>query len=43
MGADLVRALRFRGIDVTAAPDAGMIRRNDADHLRLATGQGACL
>ena len=37
MDGDVVRGLRSRGIDIVAAADAGMIRRQDEDHLRLAT------
>jgi hypothetical protein len=35
MDADLVHALRIRGVDVTSALEEGMIRRSDADHLEL--------
>jgi hypothetical protein len=31
------------GIDVVTTADAGMIRRQDDDHLRLATAQGRAL
>jgi hypothetical protein len=43
MDGDVVRGLRSRGIDVVTAADAGMIRRRDEDHLRLATAQGRTL
>lgn len=43
MDGDLVRGLRFRGIDVMTAADAGMIRRKDDEHLSLATQQGRVL
>jgi hypothetical protein len=43
MDGDVVRGLRSRGIDVVSAADAGMIRRQDEDHLRLATAQGRAL
>jgi len=35
----LVRALRARGVDVTTALDAGMIERDDVEHLSFATDQ----
>jgi len=43
MDADLVRALRIRGLDVTTALEQGMIRRADSDHLEYATSQGRAL
>jgi hypothetical protein len=43
MDGDVVRGLRPRGIDVVTAAEAGMIRRQDEDHLRLATVQGRAL
>ena len=43
MDGDVVRGLRSRGIDVVTAADAGMIRRKDEDHLRLATVQSRAL
>ena len=43
MDGDVVRGLRSRGIDVVTAAEAGMIRRQDEDHLRLATVQGRAL
>ena len=43
MDGDVVRGLRSRGVDVVTAADAGMIRRRDEDHLRLATVQGRAL
>jgi len=43
MDGDFVRGLRSRGIDVVTAADAGMIRRKDEEHLRLATLQGRAL
>jgi hypothetical protein len=39
----LVRALRARGADVLTALEAGMIEREDADHLAYATQQGRVL
>jgi hypothetical protein len=39
MDADLVHALRIRGVDVTTALEQGMIRRADSEHLELATSQ----
>jgi predicted nuclease of predicted toxin-antitoxin system len=36
----LVRALRARGVDVMTALDAGMIEREDREHLDYATQQG---
>jgi hypothetical protein len=43
MDGDVVRGLRSRGIDVVTAAEAGMIRRQDEDHLRLATVQSRAL
>ena len=43
MDADLVHALRIRGVDVTTALEQGMIRRDDIEHLELATLQGRAL
>ncbi len=43
MDADLVRALRIRGVDVTTALEQGMIRRDDIDHLEFANSQGRAL
>jgi len=43
MDQDLVRALRVRGVDVTTALEAGMIARDDKDHLEYATRQGRAL
>jgi hypothetical protein len=37
MRRSLVRALRARGVDVITALDAGMIEREDVDHLDYAT------
>ena len=39
----LLRALRSRGIDVTSAYDAGMIRGSDEEQLEVATQQGRVL
>jgi len=39
----LVRELRARGVDVLTALEAGMIERNDSEHLRYATAQGRVL
>ena len=39
----LVQALRARGVVVITALDAGMIERDDADHLDYATEQGSVL
>ena len=36
----LVQALRARNVDVITALDAGMIEREDAEHLDYATEQG---
>jgi hypothetical protein len=43
MDADLVHALRIRGVDLITALEQGMIRRDDADHLELAASQGRVL
>lgn len=43
MDADLIHALRIRGVDLVTALEQGMIRRDDADHLELATSQGRVL
>jgi len=43
MRRSLVRALRARGVDVITALDAGMIEREDVDHLDYATQQGRVL
>lgn len=43
MDADLIHALRIRGVDVTSALEQGMIRRPDSDHLEFATSQGRVL
>ena len=43
MDGDLVRGLRSRAIDLITATDAGMIRREDEDHLGLATSQSRTL
>lgn len=43
MDADLVRALRIRGVDVTSALEQRMIRRDDIDHLEFANSQGRAL
>ena len=37
MDKDLMRALRARGVDVRSASDAGMVEREDHDHLVRAT------
>lgn len=39
----LVRELRARGADVLTALEAGMIERDDRDHLDYATAQGRAL
>ena len=39
----LVQALRARNVDVVTALDAGMIEREDAEHLDCATEQGRVL
>ena len=43
MSRSLVRALRSRGVDVMTALDAGMIGRDDVDHLDFAAQQGRVL
>lgn len=43
MRRSLVRALRARGVDVVTALDAGMIEREDWEHLDYATEQGRVL
>jgi hypothetical protein len=43
MDADLIHALRIRGVDVTSALEQGMIRRLDSEHLEFATSQGRVL
>lgn len=43
MDADLVHALRIRGVDVTTALEQKMIRRDDIEHLELATSQRRAL
>ena len=43
MDADLVHALRIRGIEVTTALEQKMIRHDDTEHLELATSQGRAL
>lgn len=43
MDADLVHALRIRGVDLSTALEQGMIQRDDRDHLELATSQGRVL
>jgi hypothetical protein len=43
MDQTLVRALRARGVDVLTALEAGMIERDDADHLAYATARGRVL
>ena len=37
--ADLLKALRLRGIDVVAAPEAGLVGRADEEQIRWATQQ----
>ncbi|MBM3239910.1 hypothetical protein FJZ31_26800 [Candidatus Poribacteria bacterium] len=39
----LVEALRMRGIDVLTALEAGMIERDDSEHLDYATEHGRVL
>ena len=39
----LVEALRSRGVDVETAFEAGMIERDDAEHMAYAATQGYCL
>lgn len=43
MDLDLIHALRIRGVDLATALEQGMVRRDDADHLQLATSQGRVL
>ena len=43
MRRSLARALRNRGVDMETALDAGMIEREDAEHLDYATQQGRVL
>ena len=43
MHRSLVRTLRARGVDVITALEAGMIEREDAEHLDYATEQGRVL
>jgi hypothetical protein len=43
MDSDLVRALRLRGVDVLTALEAGMIKRDDKDHLDFAIDQNCSL
>jgi hypothetical protein len=43
MDHDLLRALLARGMDVTTALQAGMIEREDNEHLDYATAQGRVL
>lgn len=43
MDGDLLHGLRIRGVDVTTALEQGMVRRDDADHLDLASLQGRAL
>jgi predicted nuclease of predicted toxin-antitoxin system len=43
MRRSLVRALRARGVDVVTALDAGMIEREDREHLDYAAEQGRVL
>ena len=40
MDADLLGALRARGLDLQTALEAGMIEREDREHLAYATAQG---
>jgi hypothetical protein len=40
MDADLVEALRVRGVDLETADEAGMLRRQDRDILAYAAEQG---
>jgi CO dehydrogenase/acetyl-CoA synthase alpha subunit len=41
--ADVIRELRRRGCDVVRATDVGMRGKPDADHLKMAAGQGRAL
>ena len=43
MDGDLVEALRDRGVDVLTAQEAGMIGRNDEEHLEYAARAGRVL
>jgi len=43
MDKDLVQALQARGLDVLTAWEAGMIERDDKDHLTYAKDQGRVL
>lgn len=43
MDKDLVHAIRVRGADVLTALEAGMIERDDSNHLAYATAQGRVL
>lgn len=43
MDADLVAALRARGVAVITAIEAGLIQRPDEEHLSFATRQGCVL
>ena len=43
MDRDLVRALRAHQVDVITALEAGMLNRDDADHLAIASTQGRAL
>lgn len=43
MDVDLIHAMRIRGVDLVTAFEQGMIRRDDADHLELATSQRRAL
>ena len=39
----LLRAFRAREVDVITAPEEGMIKRENAEHLNYATPQGRVL
>ena len=43
MDQDLIRALRVRGVDVITALEAGMIERDDNEHLEYAAQHGRAL
>ncbi len=43
MDKDLARALRARRVDVLTARDAGLIERDDVEHLEYAAAQGRVL
>ncbi len=43
MDGDVVRGLRSRGVDVLTATDAGMVAREDEDHLAFATRENRVL